>query len=199
MNNKRITLFICIFLLLSACSSPEEFSSEPLPESTIFAAEGINNEKIHFIWLELPTPKKQGFADVRIFLAKTEPPEPTIPNPNDLRCLLSAENEIAELGPERIPFEFEGDGSFYGSYTYKACPECIECYMNWDYTLEFTGVIIEGVEETVSLDIAIKHFGHNVQGSYVSADLGIVSNAGKEPRITCNRMLECKEIEFVTR
>jgi hypothetical protein len=195
-NNLRISLTLCLLLLLSACSAPAEYSSEPLPESTIFVAEGIYNAKIQFIWLELPAPITPGLADVRLFLAKTEPPEPTIPNPNELRCTLSAANETAILGPERIPFEFKEDGTFSGSYTYKACPACIECYMNWDFTLEITGLVLQ---ETVSLDIAIKHIGHNVQGSFVSAELGLAGNTNKEPRITCNRLIECKEIVYVTR
>lgn len=187
---------MCVILLLSACSSVELFSSEPLSESTTFVAEGINNTKIQFIWLELPTPIKPGEEDVRIFLAKTEPPDPTIPNPNELRCMLSSENETAVLGPESIPFEFREDGTFTGRYTYKACPECIECYMNWDYTLEITGTI---EEEKVVLDIAVKHIGQNVQGSFVSAELGLFGDPNVEPQITCNRMIECSEITFATR
>jgi hypothetical protein len=191
-----IIIAVCVILLLSACSSPEVYSSEPLPESIIFKAEEIDNAKIQFLWLELPAPIKPGFADVRLFLAKTEPPEPTIHNPNELQCILSSENEYAILGPERIPFEFKEDGTFLGSYTYKACPECIECYMNWDYTLEITGSISQ---ETVLLDIAIQHIGHNVQGSFVSAELALASNTNKEPRISCNHTIECKEIVFVPR
>jgi hypothetical protein len=109
---------------------------------------------------------------------------------------LLSDNEVAILGAERIPFEFKEDGTFAGSYTYKACPECIECYMNWDYTLQITGTMLK---EKILLDIAIKHFGHNVPGSYVSAELGLVSTTNKEPRITCNRLIECKEIVFVRR
>ena len=195
-NNPRLFLALYIILLLTACSSPEVFSSEPLPESIIFAAEGVDNARIQFLWLELPASIEPGLADVRLFLAKTDPPEPTIPNPNELRCILSTENDNGILGPERIPFEFKEDGTFSGNYTYKACPECIECYINWDTTLEITGTISQ---ETVFLEIAIKHMGHNVQGSFVSAELAIVSNANQEPRITCNRMIECKEIVFVTR
>ena len=197
MNNKLIFLALCIILLiLSNCSSPEVYSSESLPASKIFMAEGIENEKIQFIWLEIPTSVKPGEEFVRLFLAKTEPPEPTIPNPNDLRCILSSENETAILGPEMIPFEFKESGEFKGSYTYKACPPCIECYMNWDYTLEMTGTI---AEETVLIDIAIKHMGHNVQGTYVSAELKLVPNQNKEPRITCNQTILCKDIKFVKR
>ena len=193
----RVGLISVLFILLqSACTSPEVFSSEPLQESAIFAAEGIKNEKIEFAWMEFPTPIEAGMHDVRLFLAKTQPPEPTIPNPNELRCILSAKNETAILGPERVPFEFKADGSFVGSYTSQACPECEECYMNWDYTLEMAGVIFE---ETVFLDIAIKHFGHNVQGSYLSVELKLMKNPDKEPRITCDRMIKCKEIEFVDR
>ena len=196
MGNQLKLLFVCIILLLSNCSSPEVYSSEPLSESNIFMAEGIENEKIQFIWMEIPASIKSEEEFVRLFLAKTEPPEPTIPNPNELRCILSSANEIAILGPEKIPFEFKENGEFKGSYTYKACPPCIECYMNWDYTLEMTGTI---AEETILLDIAIKHFGHNVQGSYVSAELQLVPNANREPRITCNQNISCKGIEFVKR
>ena len=191
-----VFITVCIILLLSACSSPKVYSSEPLPESTIFVAEGIDNTIIQFLWLELPAPIEAGLADVRLFLAKTEPPEPIIPTPNELRCKLSSANEYAILGPERILFEFKEDGTFSGSYTYKACPECIECYMNWDYTLEITGSLSQ---ETVFLDIAIQHIGHNVQGSFVSAELALARNTNKEPRITCNRAIDCKEILFVTR
>ena len=191
-----ILISVCFILLLSACSSTEVYSSEPLPESKIFIAEGIDNTIIQFIWLELPVPVKPGLADVRLFLAKTEPPEPTLPNPTGLQCKLSSENEYAIFGPESIPFEFKEDGTFLGSYTYKACPECIECYINWDYTLEITGSISQ---EKVFIDIAIQHFGLNVQGSFVSAELAIDKNSNKEPRISCNRSIECKEIEFVTR
>jgi len=156
-------------------------------------AEGVKNEKIQFIWMEMPASIETGEEYVRLFLAKMEPPEPAIPNPNNLRCTLS-ENEKATLGPERILFEFKGNGEFSGNYTYKACPPCIECYMNWDYTLEMTGTI---TEETVLLDIAIKHFGQNVQGSFVSAELHLAPNANREPRITCDRTISCKDINFV--
>lgn len=126
-NHPRILLASLVILLLSVCNSPEVFSSEPLPESTTFMAEGVNNPIIQLLWLELQDPIKPGLADARLFLAKTEPTEPTIPNPNELRCTLSFENEYAILGPERIPFEFNEDGTFSGSYTFRACPECIEC------------------------------------------------------------------------
>ncbi len=196
MNVKLKFLAVFIILLPSACSSPEVYSSDPLPESKIFMAEGIKNEKIQFIWLEVPVSIKPGEEYVRLFLAKTDPPEPAIPNPNELRCTLSSENEKAILGPEKIPFEFKENGEFIGAYIYKACPTCIECYMNWDYTLELTGTI---AEETILLDMAIKHFGHNVQGIYMSAELQLVPNANKEPRITCNQNISCKEIKFVKR
>jgi hypothetical protein len=195
-NFPSLFLTCFIFLFLSACSSTQEYSSERLPESLIYVAEGIDNPRIQFLWLELPATIKPGLADVRLFLAKTEPPDPTIPNPNELRCKLTSDNQYAILGPERIPFEFEEDGTFHGSYTYEACPECIECYMNWDYTLEITG---RTSQETVFLDIEVQHFGHNVQGNYVSVELAFAGNADKEPRITCNRLIECQEIMYVAR
>ena len=191
-----ILIAVCIILILSACTPSEIYASEPLSDPTIFMAEGIENEKIQFIWLEIPTDINSGKEEIRIFLAKTDPPEPTIPNPNELRCILSSDGQTAVLGPERIPFEFKEDGSFEGNYTYMACPECVECYMNWDYTLNITGQILGN---KVEMNIAIKHFGHNVQGSYLSAELELVDNAKKEPQITCNRLIQCEEIKFVRR
>jgi hypothetical protein len=189
------TLFIIsLSLLLTACSSPEVFTSQPLPDSVIYMANGIENEKIQMIWMEVPKSLEAGEQMVRFFLAKNEPPEPTIPNPNDLRCMLESDDEFAILGPEKVPLEFMEDGSFRGSYTYRACPDCIECYMNWDYTLEMAGSISD---ERVLLDIEIVHFGHNVQGSYLSAELTLAENANREPRIKCNRLIECKGVKFV--
>jgi hypothetical protein len=197
MNVKpSVSIVVWVSLLLSACSSPEVYSSEPLQEPLVFIAEGVDNPRIQFLWLELSDPIVPGIADARLFLAKTEPPEPNIPNPNELRCILTTDNDYAILGPERVSFEFKEDGTFLGSYTYKACPECIECYVNWDYTLELTGSISQ---ETVILNIAIQHFGHNVQGSFVSVELALANNTNQEPRITCNRMIECEEIVFVTK
>ena len=195
-KNKLKFLALCIILLLSNCRPPEVYSSEPLAESKIFTAEGVQNEKIQFIWLEIPASINPGEEFVRLFLAKTDPPEPAIPNPNELRCILLSEKEKAILGPEKITFEFKENGEFEGNYTYKACPSCIECYMNWDYTLEMTGTI---AEETILFNIAIQHFGHNVQGSYVSAELKLVPDASTEPRITCNQAIQCRDIVFTTR
>lgn len=195
-NNPRLSLLTFIILLLSACSSPEVYSSEPLPKSKIYLAEGIDNARIQYIWLELPPSIEPGQADVRLFIAQTEPPEPIVPTPNELRCELSSPDEYAILGPERVPFEFMEDGTFVGSYSFMACPECVECYMNWETTLEITGTFSQ---ETVNLDIAIKHLGVNVQGSFVSAELELASNTSEEPRITCNQMIECQEIDFVFR
>lgn len=194
MNRRpHVYIVVCVILLLSSCSSPEVYSSESLQESKTFVAEGVDNARMQFLWLELPDPVTPGVADVRLFLAKTEPPEPNIPNPNELRCSLSTDIDYAILGPERVPFEFMENGTFFGSYTYRACPDCIECYMNWDYTLEITGSISQ---ETVLLDIEIQHFGLNVPGSFVSAELVLARDSYKEPRIACNRLIECKDIEF---
>ena len=188
--------FLAVFLTLTllACSSPEVYTSQPLLDSVIYMADGIENEKIQMVWLEVPKSPGVGETDVRLFLAKHEPPEPTIPNPNDLRCILESDDEFAMLGPEKVPFEFMEDGSFTGSYTYRACPDCIECYMNWDYTLEMNGSISE---ETVLLEVEIIHFGHNVQGSYLSTELTLAENANKEPRIKCNRLIKCNGVKYV--
>ena len=180
-------------LMLAACRAPEIYSSQPLPGSVVYMANGIENSKIQMVWLEVPNHPKLGKVYVRLFLASNEPPQPTIPNPNDLRCTLTSDDEFAILGPEKIPFEFMEDGSFAGSYTYRACPDCIECYMNWDYTLEMTGSISGDI---VLIDIAIIHFGYNVKGSYLSTTLKS-SKTSKEPQMKCNRVLECSKVKFV--
>ena len=156
-------------------------------------AEGIANARIQFVWLELPESPQAGNSEVRLFLAQNDPPEPVIPNPNELRCLLTTDRETAMLGPERVPFTFDTEAAFSGAYTYRACPDCVECYMNWDYTLEFSGTVSG---DTVHLEIAIRHFGLNVQGSYVRAELTAASNHEGEPRITCDRMIACRGIVF---
>ena len=187
-------LIISLSLLLTACSSPEVYTSQPLPDAIIYMANGIQNEKIQMIWMEVPKSLEAEEQMVRLFLAKNEPPEPTIPNPNDLRCILQSDDEFAILGPEMVPLEFMEDGSFTGIYTYRACPDCIECYMNWDYTLEMAGSISD---ERVLLDIEIVHFGHNVQGSYLSTELTLTKDTKKEPQIKCNRLIKCKGVKFV--
>ena len=68
--------------------------------------------------------------------------------------------------------------------------------MNWYYTLEITGVVLE---ERILLNIAIKHIGLNVQGSYLSTELQLDSNTDEEPRIACNRLIDCNEVVFVAR
>ena len=196
----KINLWVILvhfaLLFLSACSLLDVNTSKTVSESSVFMAQDVDNEIIQFIWLELPVSIKPGSADVRLFLAKIEPPEPTIPNPNDLRCGLSSSDEYAILGPETITFEFNEGRTFEGNYTYKACPDCIECYMNWDYTLNITGSVSR---KSVLLDIAVQHIGLNVPGSFMSAELEPARNYIQEPRISCNQSIECKEIKFVDR
>ena len=67
-NNPRILLALFVILLLSACNSPEVYSSEPLPESKTFMAEGVDNPIIQLLWLELPDAIKPGLADARLFI-----------------------------------------------------------------------------------------------------------------------------------
>lgn len=146
-------------------------------------------------WLEVPRSLEPGEQYVRLFLAKNDPPEPTIPNPNDLRCTLTTDSEFAILGPQQVLFTFMEGGIFTGRYTYRACPDCIECYMNWDYTLEMTGKISG---DTILFEVAIVHFGHNVQGIYLHTELALSKRPEQEPQIKCNRLLECNRIKFGT-
>jgi len=74
-------LAISFALTLPACNSPEIYTSQPLPDSVVYMADGIENEKIQMIWLEVPRSPQLGEEIVRLFLAKNEPPEPTIPIP----------------------------------------------------------------------------------------------------------------------
>ncbi len=133
---------------------------------------------------------------MRIFLARTNPPQPVIPNPGPLACTLENEAAFADLTPEIITFQFGADNSFTGSYTFPACPECVECYMNWDYTFEFSGVISE---ENALLEIAVKHIGLNVQGSYLSKEMERLAENSRQPQIRCRADGTCTKIFTVDR
>lgn len=188
---------VCLWLIsLCACSPIRPQGTPTPPESSIYLAEGVAHKLIQFIWLEIPAPIEPGLVEGRLFLAKSAPPEPIIPNATGLKCSLASPEDFAALGPESVHLEFGGDGTFSGNYTYRACPECIECYMNWDYTLEMTGVISG---EKLALDIAVIHIGLNVQGSYLNAELEMVSDPTREPQIQCNGEGKCSDIQFVRR
>ena len=49
--SKKLLIFaaVVVILSLSGCRSAEVYTSDPLSDSTIFAAEGIDNNKIQFI------------------------------------------------------------------------------------------------------------------------------------------------------
>ncbi len=192
--NKLAIIFLAVYLCAcSPVSIPENFRQS---EYAIYQAAGIENNLIQFIWLEVPEPFEPGAADVRIFLARTNPPQPVIPNPGPLACTLENEAAFADLTPEIITFQFGADNSFTGSYTFPACPECVECYMNWDYTFEFSGVISE---ENALLEIAVKHIGLNVQGSYLSKEMERLAENSRQPQIRCRADGTCTKIFTVDR
>jgi hypothetical protein len=183
-------------IILCACSPFSVPEAPQQSESVVYQVERIENNLIQFIWLEVPEPLEPGEADLRIFLARTNPPQPVIPNPGPLACTLENEAAFADLTPEIITFQFSPDNSFTGSYTFPACPECVECYMNWDYTFEFSGEIHA---ESAMLDIAVKHIGLNVQGSYLSVEMERLTAPSREPRIQCRGDGTCTEMIFVDR
>ncbi len=191
----KLSIFASI-VLLCACSPFSNPERPARPDVSVYQASAIDNPLIQYIWLEIPQPFEPGTAEVRLFLARSSPPEPVIPNPTGLKCILESEEAYAELGPEMVTFKFSEDGSFRGSYTYRACPECVECYMNWDYTLEFSGAI-EG--ESATLDIGVRHIGLNVPGSYLSVEMERLAGNTHQPQMRCRADGTCTEIVTVDR
>lgn len=182
--------------ILCGCSGYSLPRPSPQHEYSVYRLEDLDHPLIQFIWLEIPEPLETGEVDVGLFLARTNPPEPLIPNPTELKCTLKSKDAAADLVPEQVAFQFSDDGSFTGIYTYRACPECVECYMNWDYMLELSGVLHE---EKALLDIAVRHIGLNVQGSYLSVELERLDETDQQPQIECKGDGTCAGIVYVNR
>lgn len=198
MKTKSILPLLAIWfiaILLGACDGAV-VPQRPAPTGvTIYTAQDIDNRQIHFVWLEVPEKLEIGSNDVRVFMARTDPPGMLVPTEVELPCIVQSEDEYLEFRAETLPFEFDGS-KLEGSYVWKACASCIECYMNWDTRMEIVGTL-EG--ETMALSIGIRHLGHNIIQDYTEIDLLQEEPTWQEPAIKCRRTSDCMIVEFLPR
>ncbi len=170
-------------ILLVACGGAPNVDKFAHIDTKIYQAHGIDNRQIHFVWFEVPSDLSIGRNDIRVFMARTDPPGMLVPTEAELPCIIGSEKEYLELRAVTLPFEFDGK-QLEGSYTWKACASCVECYMDWDTTLE----IIATLEQDLMLvSIGIRHMGHNVQDDYLQIELEPEKPSSREPRILCRR------------
>lgn len=176
-------------LVLLACSGavPSDIN--------IYQAQDIDHRQIDFVWIETPSSLSLGSNQVRVFMARTDPPGMLVPTETELPCIVQSADESLDLRPVRLPFEFDGE-QLVGSYSWKACASCVECYMNWETTMEIVGTIEGG---KMALAIGIRHMGHNIPDDYLNIELKQEKPGSQEPRILCRRSLECEDVEFVPR
>jgi hypothetical protein len=128
-------------------------------------------------------------------MARTDPPGMLVPTETELPCLIQAENEYLDLRPVALPFDFDGEG-FSGSYSRTACASCVECYMNWETTMEIVGTV---EQNSGSLAVGIRHMGHNIREDYLRIELRPEQPSSQEPRIQCRRANDCLDVKFARR
>ena len=195
MNIKRIlSVGIPGFFLVTCGRAPIADGFVP-PDISVYQAHDIANRQINFIWIELPSNLNLGTNDIRVFMARTDPPGMLIPTETELPCIIQSENEYQDLRPVTLPFEFDGR-QMVGSYTWKACASCVECYMDWDTTMEIVGTM---KQDKMDLAIGIRHMGHNIQDDFLGIDLWTEEPSSREPRILCRRSNDCMNMEFAPR
>jgi hypothetical protein len=181
--------------ILSACGGAPIVDRSAPHNTIVYKAQEIDNRQIHFIWIELPSSLNLGSNDIRVFMARTDPPGMLIPTESELPCIIQSENKYLDLRPVTLPFEYDGR-QLMGSYTWAACASCVECYMDWDTTLEIIGTT---KNDKLDLSIGIRHMGHNIQDDYLQIELRQEEPTSKEPRIMCRRSFDCMELEFAQR
>lgn len=182
-------------LSIAACGVIPSMRSTVPSDINIFQAQDIDSRQIQFIWIELPSSLYLGRNDIRVFMARTDPPGMLVPTETELPCIIQSENKYLDLRPITIPFVYDGR-QLVGSYTWNACATCIDCYMDWETTMEIIGVI---EDDRMDLSIGIRHMGHNIQDNYLRVELWKEAPNSKEPRILCRRSFDCREMEFVPR
>ena len=192
--NQFLTVGIMCFFLVACGKSPSVNGGVP-SDTSIYQAHDIANRQIHFIWIELPSSLNLGSNEIRVFMARTDPPGMLVPMETELPCLIQSDNEYLDLRPVTLPFEFDGR-QLVGSYTWNACASCVECYMDWDTTMEIFGIM---EQDKIALSIGIRHSGHNIQDDYLQIELRREKPSLMEPRILCRRSSDCKNLEFVSR
>lgn len=192
MNAKQIASLCMLWFGLAACGAVSFFDSAALPDTRIYMTEVGADDQIPFIWIELPSSLEIGRNEARVFMARRDPPGMLVPTETELPCIIQSTNDYFDLRPVTLPFEFDGH-QLVGSYTWRACASCVECYMDWDTTMEMEATL---EQDLMRLSIGIRHMGHNVQEDYLRIDLEQSSPTAKEPRIVCRSSSECQQVEF---
>ena len=195
MINKQHFFAGLLGFVLCACSQASIDEGVVPTDVTVYFVEDIPHQQINFIWIELPLELDPGENDVRVFMARTDPPGMLVPTETELPCIIQSEEEYLDLRPLTLPFVVDG-AQIVGSYSWMACASCVECYMNWETTMEIVGTIEQNKME---LSVGIRHMGHNIQDDYVQLKLLQEEPSSKEPRIECRRASDCLDIEFVPR
>jgi hypothetical protein len=162
---------------------------------TIYTAQDIDNRQIHFVWLELPENLEVGSNDVRVFMARTDPPAMLVPTEVELPCLVQSNDGYLEFRAETLSFEYDGT-ELVGSYEWMACASCVECYMNWNTRMEIVGL---PTGDTMAIAIGIRHLGHNILQDFTEIELQREDPSWLEPAIQCRRTSDCLEVEFLPR
>jgi hypothetical protein len=162
MNIKQLLSVGTLGFALFACGGAPIIDGVVPADIGIYMAQDISNRQIHFVWMELPSSLNLGTNDVRIFMARTDPPGMLVPTETELPCIIRSENDYLDIRPVTLPFEYDGR-QLVGSYTWKACASCVECYMDWDTTMEIVGTI---EQDKMALSIGIRHMGHNIQDDF---------------------------------
>jgi len=189
-------LFVGILgLVLSACGEPPVADGVLPSDTNVFLAENIDNRQIQLVWVELPSNLNLGDNEIRLFMARLHPPGMLVPTETELPCIIQSKNEYMDLRPVSIPIEFDGK-QIMGSYTWNACASCIECYLDWETTIE---IIAEVEQNKMDLSIGIRHMGHNIQGDFLHIELLQEKPDSNEPRVLCRRSFDCMDVEFVPR
>lgn len=165
------------------------------PDINVYQARDIDNQQINFVWIELPSSLDLGTNNLRIFMARTDPPGMLVPTETELPCIIQSENDYLDIRPVTLSFEYDGR-QLVGNYTWKACASCVECYMDWETSMEIVGIL---EQDKMDLSIGIRHMGHNIQDDYLRIELRQEKPSSKEPRILCRRTNDCMDMEFAPR
>lgn len=192
----RHVVTLCIMgVTLTTCQGTSVVSVDVPTDVRVFHAPDLDNRQINFVWIETPSDLILGSNKVRVFMARTNPPGMLVPTETELPCLVQGEKEYLDLRPVMLEFDFDGE-QLFGSYMWNACASCIECYMDWDTTMEINAML---AQEQMEVSIGIRHMGHNIQDKFVQFQLQEQAPSKDEPRILCRRSFDCKDVELVPR
>ena len=192
---RQILCYGALAIMLSGCRPTSAEQQGVAPDTRVFMAEDLTHRQVGFIWIELPASLRVGSNEARVFIARTDPPGMLIPTETELPCILKSQEQYFDLRPVTTPLEYDGR-QFVWSYTWGACASCVDCYMDWDTTIEASGRI---ENESLVLSLGIRHMGHNIREDYLQVELERQVPTANEPRILCRSPNDCRNVEFVAR